>query len=64
MFPKDLTIPAGKELAHVIPLSESDIKISMHTVSYEEYIKQVGIVPFALNGQYFKRKKILKDLGL
>lgn len=64
MFPKDLVIPAGKELAHVIPLSESDIKISMHTVSYEEYVKQVAIVPFALNGQYFKRRKILKEKGL
>lgn len=64
MFPKELTIPLNKELAHIIPLSESDVDIKMHTVSFDEYIKEVGGVPFALSGQYFKRKKILKDKGL
>jgi hypothetical protein len=64
MYPKELTIPLNKELAHIIPLSESDIDIKMHTVSMDEYIKQVGQVAFTLNGQYFKRKKLLKDKGL
>jgi hypothetical protein len=64
MFPADLTIPAGKELAHVVPLSESDVTIKMHTVDYGEYLKQVGDMSFTLNGQYYKRKKILKDKGL
>lgn len=64
MFPKDLVIPAGKPLAQVIPLSDSEIQIKMHTVGYEKFMTEVGTVPFALNGQYFKRKKILKDKGL
>jgi hypothetical protein len=63
MFPKTLTIPAGKELAHVIPLSESDVKIKMHTVSSIEY-DRLNTYTFSFQGAYFKRKKILKDKGL
>jgi len=63
MFPKSLTIPAGKELAHIIPLSDKDIEIKMHTVTENEY-QRLGTYTFSFNGQYFKRKKILRDKGL
>jgi hypothetical protein len=63
MFPKDLTIPAGQELAHIIPMSEKDIEIKMHTISRTEY-ENLGSYTFSFNGQYFKRKKLLKEQGL
>lgn len=62
MFPAELTIPAGKELAQVIPLSESDVNIKLHTVTPLEY-ERLNAYNFAMNGQYFKRKKMLKALG-
>jgi hypothetical protein len=63
MFPKEFTIPAGKELAHVVPLSEADIKIQMHTVSQAEY-STFNPPVWTMNGQYYKRKKLLKSKGL
>lgn len=59
MFPRELTIPAGKELAHVVPLSEKDIEIKMHKISHDEYRDMDGY-DFAFHGQYYKKKKILK----
>ena len=64
IFPKEVNIPLNKELAHVIPMSEKDIDIKMHTVTQEEFVKQVGTIPFTISGQYFKRKKLLKQKGL
>jgi len=62
MFPKNITIPAGKELAHVIPLSDKEIVLKTHVVTDNE-MKKLDPLTFAFQGNYFKRKKILKDLG-
>ena len=63
MYPKDILIPAGKPLAQIVPMSEKDVKIKMHTVTREEY-ENTGTYQFSFNGQYFKRKKLLKSKGL
>jgi hypothetical protein len=63
LYPKDLIIPAGKPLAQIIPMSEKSVEIKMHTVTKYEYLK-IGAHSFAFNGQYFKRKKLLKAKGL
>lgn len=62
MFPKSITIPAGKELAQVIPLSEKEIVIKMHVVDTMELLKLQNWI-FTFNGHYFKRKKMLKERG-
>jgi len=63
MFPSELTVPAGKELAHVIPLSEKEIVINSHEVSPLEF-ERLNAYGFTFSGQYFKRKKLLKQRGL
>lgn len=63
MFPKELTIPAGKELAHVIPLTDKEVVLKMHQVSEEDYAKFDSFF-FGFNGQYFRRKKLLQSKGL
>lgn len=62
MFPKSITIPAGKELAQVIPLSEKEVVIKMHVVDTMELLKLQNWI-FTFNGHYFKRKKMLKEIG-
>ena len=62
MFPKSQIIPAGKELAHVIPLSDKDVVIKMHVVDSEE-LKKLQNWIFTFNGHYFKRKKMLQERG-
>lgn len=64
VYPKDFLIPAGKELAHIIPLTEDiTIEIKNHLIDTKEY-DALGGYQFTFNGQYFKRKKLLKSLGL
>jgi hypothetical protein len=62
MFPTSQILPAGKELAHIIPLSDKDVVIKMHVVSAQELQKLQNWV-FTFNGHYFKRKKMLQDIG-
>lgn len=62
MFPKSQLIPAGKELAHIVPLSEKDVVIKMHVVDDKELNKLAPWV-WTFNGHYFKRKKMLQNLG-
>ena len=62
MFPKSQIIPAGKELAHVVPLSDKDVVIKMHVVDGQELNKLAPWV-WTFNGHYFKRKKLLQDRG-
>jgi len=62
MFPKSTIIPAGKPLCQIIPISEKDIEFKIHVLSDEEY-KKFDPYVFTFNGHYFKRKKMLKDLG-
>ncbi len=62
MFPKSQLIPAGKELVHVVPLSDKDVVIKMHVVDSKELQKLQSWV-FTFNGHYFKRKKFLQDRG-
>jgi len=62
MFPKSQLIPAGKELVHVVPLSDKDVVIKMHVVDATE-LKKLQNWVFTFNGHYFKRKKLLQDRG-
>ena len=62
MFPKSQVIPAGKELVHVVPLSDKDVVIKMHVVDDKEMNKLTPWV-WSFNGHYFKRKKFLQDRG-
>lgn len=63
IFPKEFTIPAGQPLAHVIPMSDKEIVLKLHEVPAPEFHNMWGYT-FGLSGQYFRRKKILKDQGL
>jgi len=60
IFPKSFTIPAGKPLAQIIPLSEKDVEFKMHVITDQEYLKMDPYV-FTFSGSYFKRKKALMD---
>jgi len=62
MYPKSTIIPAGKPLCQIIPLSEKEVNFKMHVLSSDEFNKFDPYV-FTFNGHYFKRKKMLKDLG-
>jgi hypothetical protein len=57
-FPKEVTIPAGKELCQLIPFSEKEIVLHQHEISTNEFLK-LKTVFFNFNAQYLKRKKIL-----
>jgi hypothetical protein len=60
-FPKNLTIHAGKELSHIIPLSEKDVVIHQHEISQEEYIRKYMGYQFSFSASYYKKKKILNS---
>lgn len=63
-FPKNLTINAGKEISHIIPLSEKDIVLHQHEISETEYIRKYMGIPFSFTSQYYKKKKILQAKGV
>ncbi len=62
MFPKSTVIPAGTEMAHIIPLSDKDVEIKMHVVDSKE-LEKVQPWVWSFNGHYFKRKKLLQERG-
>ena len=62
LFPAKTIIPAGKELAQLIPLTDKSVDFKMHAVDEQEFRKLV-FPEFSLNGSYFKRKKLLKAAG-
>lgn len=62
VFPNKFEIKAGDPLAHVIPMSDKQLKIKLHLVTVEEYAK-LDFYQFTFAGNYYKRKKILQDKG-
>lgn len=60
-FPKNLTIPVGTPLAHIIPMSDKDVVIHTHEISEDEYIKKYMGIPVSFTAQYYKKKKILES---
>ena len=62
VFPNKFEIKAGEPLAHVIPMSDKQLKIKLHLVTVEEYAK-LDFYQFTFAGNYYKRKKILQDKG-
>ena len=53
-------IPAGKPLAHLIPLTEKNIEIKYHKVSKNEIISNFDTLFFTKTAIYQKRKHFMQ----
>jgi hypothetical protein len=60
--PKIIKIPAGKELAQFIPLSDKRVDLKFHVINDNEMNAVYNPFRFTDIGWYYKRKKILQSL--
>lgn len=60
-FPKNLTIPAGKELTQIIPLSDKDVVLHQHEIEESEYIRKYIGIQHTFAASYYKKKKLLES---
>lgn len=56
-----LTLNPGQPLAHIIPLSESKVKLKHHLISKEEYFNRFSFVPANNPYSEFERVKTKKE---
>ena len=58
-----ITINAGEPLVKLVALSEYDVIVKSHVVSFEEYSKyrNKGVFKFSFIGKYKKRKQIINS---
>lgn len=55
---KEILIPFGQPILHLMPLTERDIKIKRHLVTEEEWLRENRrMMPVSFFGSYFKLKK-------
>ena len=58
--PREIVIPSGQPLVQIVPMSESNVKIHMHQVSFEEWVKYKTFTHSSIHN-FLKTRKIRKN---
>jgi hypothetical protein len=60
--PKEIVIPAGEPLVQLVPMSDLDVSIHLHTIDYQEWTKMKSYVHSTIHS-FLKTRKILRSKG-